>query len=111
MPPPDEEFPKELPVDAHGVKVHLVGIIVGDPSAEVLATDGTAFFRFELPRHARVVRKFLRSIGVVDMGALDGAYESAEGFGPLRLVGLAVGRDSAPEGETGAIVLTNVRTE
>lgn len=89
----DPPAPVNLPV-----VILLVGLIFDEPDVEVLArsmTEPPAFYRFLLPRHARVVRQFWRAIGVKDVSRLqEGAYQSAEGVGPFALSGTAVGLDT-----------------
>jgi hypothetical protein len=111
LPPPDETFPEgSFHLVADGVRLYIVGLINQEPAVEVLAGDGSYFYRFVLPKHSRNIRKFWKSIGVVDTSRLqEGAYDSKEGYGPFHLEGLAIGKDTPSDIDAkGAIVLENV---
>lgn len=108
LPPPHEPC-EPTPITLEGALIHIVGLILTEPDIEVLAMVGDAPYRFVLPQHSRTARKYWKSIGVVDVGRLsEGAYESKDGFGPLRVEGTVVGRDSSDADSVGAIVLADV---
>lgn len=112
LPPPDELFPELLQIDSPDARVYIVGL-TEHGTVEVFAgvPERKEFYRFVLPKSARVVRKFWQSIGVISTARLaEGAYDSKEGYGPIRLVGSAIGRDIPAEGEDSCptLVLTDV---
>lgn len=112
IPPPDVTYEVPRPVSLTGVYVVIVGILRDDPTTEVLVRSEDSFYRFGLPKHARVVRNFWKHIGVVDVSRLEeGAYQDERGGdGPYVLDGLAVGEDTPDEeGAVGTTVLHDVK--
>lgn len=90
-----------------------------DKDVEVLAQNGTEFYRFCLPKHSRVIRKFWKNIGVTNVSRLpEGSYEDTRGgSGPYSLYGTLIGEDtplSDPNPDVvcvGTKVLTDVKLE
>lgn len=112
LPPPDELFAEPTGIDIPDARVFIVGL-TEHGTVEVFAgmPERKEFYRFTLPKTARVVRKFWQSIGVISTAKLaEGAYDSKEGFGPVRLVGRVIGRDIPAEGgdSSPTLVLTDV---
>jgi hypothetical protein len=95
LPPPD--VPYEVPqlVSVTDVRIYVVGYTHEDPDVEVLAKSGGDDYRFYLPKHARVVRDFWKSIGVTNVLKLQaGAYEDTRGgCGPYSMTAMAIGED------------------
>lgn len=107
----------------------ILGFTDEDPDVEVLARSENTFFRFYVPKHARLVREFWRHIGVRNVLKLQpGAYHDTRGgTGPYTLSGMAIGEDlpeEAPSDEAelppeegqpilsvGTTVLVGVRVE
>ena len=95
LPPPD--VPYEVPqlVTVADVRIYVVGYTHEDPDVEVLAKSDGYDYRFYLPKHARVVRDFWKSIGVTNVLKLPaGAYEDTRGgCGPYTMTAMAIGED------------------
>lgn len=103
IPPPDTSYDLPQIVSAEDVHIVVVGFIHAESDVEILARSGsTDFFRFYMPKHARVVRDFWKHIGVTNVLKLEeGAYQDTRGgCGPYKMSGMAIGEDlPAPEEE------------
>lgn len=110
FPPPD--VPYDLPqfVSATDAYIVIVGLMHAEPDVEVLARSGNEFYRFCLPKTARVVREFWKNIGVTNVSKLeDGSYQDTRGgSGPYNMTGLVLGEDlplpEEEEPEEGAVI-------
>jgi hypothetical protein len=95
FPPPDSPYDVPQLIRATDVYVQIVGFLHDEPDVEILARSGDDFFRFCVPKHARVVREFWKNIGVTNIAKLpEGAYQDERGgCGPYTLSGMVVGED------------------
>lgn len=108
------------------MKIVTVGL-TGEPSVEVIArrvipkpedeegVEGDAtvhWFRFNLKKSSRTIRKFMQRAGIPDVNrAEEGAYQYMAGYGPLKLKAKIVGIDSDDLGDgtqTHTFVLADV---
>ena len=113
FPPPDVAL--GVPEAIHLVDVFIVavGIIHTEPDVEILARSGDVFYRFNLPKHARVVRDYWKNIGVINTSKLqEGCYQDERGgCGPYDLDGTLIGEDVPVDEEDAQIVLSDEPAE
>lgn len=98
-PPPDNTC-DEFALRVSEALIKIIGK-TGGQTVEVLANVGPQWYRFDLPKTARVVRQFWKLAGVKKPERMEGAVEHKQGLGPFLMEGIVVGTDDLREGEDG----------
>ncbi len=124
IPPPDLPYSDLQFVSVENAFIIIFGFLDSEPEVEVVARTEDKFYRFYLPKHAKVVRDYWKHIGIRG-NPKEGMYQHEHGgVGPISMTATLIGEDfPAPLEETpeledslpetvmsiGTLVLMNVR--